>query len=337
MPVNLEINTRQPKRKRLAYTEVRGLNDALQLVHHATREHGFAAADIAPLSHFGTRTAAKARIFEQEGARMFSAHLDIRNPLHLNDMHGNHDVPSLLNLIAYSSADGAVAARRGEILAADAVGEGEEMLARTLLDVGWDGIAYTNNHEDPGSRSWIILDPAQVMLVSEGPVSQSLDPWELDAAEFVGPASILPHFAIDAGEEAYASLWDMLDECGDDMPVLARDQDGWEARWIDNWGLAANIGLFDGCGVARGFYLGGESWIDEDARGAGRSSLMINAAADLLGGSPTQALLGNGFSPAGYAAHLSAHRKICDWARDQGYVPAVDLSAKKGDWAPVMP
>ena len=69
----LQINAKASSRKRLAATEVRGENDALKLVHHATREMEFPVAEIAPLAHFGTRTAAKARVHEVEGARMISA------------------------------------------------------------------------------------------------------------------------------------------------------------------------------------------------------------------------------------------------------------------------
>lgn len=63
----------------------------------------------------------------------------------------------------------------------------------------------------------------------------------------------------------------------------------------------------------------GMAWVDEAARGRGLSGMMIAAAADLNGGSPIQDHRGLGFSEAGFAAHASAHRKLREWALDQGY------------------
>jgi hypothetical protein len=58
---------------------------------------------------------------------------------------------------------------------------------------------------------------------------------------------------------------------------------------------------------------------------------MINAAADILGGCPTQNWAGMGFSPAGYAAHEKAHR-----IAQLGKVPFVvpDLDAESDAPAP---
>ena len=306
----------------LAASEVRSETDALLLVHHATRDWGFDPSGLAPFTHFGTRSAARQRMFEWGGARLISGLLDIRRPLYLPDLNDNHDLARLLGLIAASEAGPAFGPEvRDRILAHEQeTGEGFDLLAETLRAAGHDGIGYRNLHEDPGSMSWMILSPDQLHVVRDGPIEGSLDPWEHDAEAFIGPSIILPVFEIDGRCGTYDHLWEALEAEGADLPDLTRSPDGWTARWIPDWEPPATMGLFDPDGAPRGFYMGGQLWVDEAARGAGRSALLIGAAADLLGAPPAQNTKGMGFSRAGHAAHLSAWRRIREAAGLNGYL-----------------
>jgi len=306
----------------LGLSEVRSETDALLLVHHATREWGFDPTDLAPFTHFGTRQAARQRMYEWGGARLISGLLNIRTPLYLPDLNDNHSLDRLLGLIGASEAKRRFGTSvRNRILAHEnETGEGFEMLAAELRAAGYDGIGYRNHHEDPGSMSWMIFSPAQLHVVRDGPIEGSLDPWELDADAFLGPAIVLPVFEIDGRDETYDHVWDALEGKRTELPDLARSADGWTARWLTDWEPPATLGLFDPEGAPRGFYMGGQLWVDEDVRGCGRSALLIGASADLLGGQPTQNPSGLGFSPAGHAAHLAAWRRIREAAKNNGYL-----------------
>lgn len=322
----LKIGAKQDASVRYASTEVRNEDDGLALVHHATSD-AFEVKAMAPFSHFGTRSAAKSRVHDRGDARLISAHLDIRNPLYLSDVNDLHGLETYLSLISASEAKEALGPQIDKIRdVAELKGEGEafELLAEKLIDAGWDGIGYRNHHEDPGSMSWVILDPCQVMLIKDGPCRENLDAWEMSQDDFIGPAIVMEHFEIDGGEYAYFHIWESMHENRESYPLLARDKDGWEVRWFDDWDTVGNVCLFDPNGVGAGFYLEGQAWINEPDRGKGRAAMMINAAADLMGGSPTANLYGTGFSPAGYAAHAAAHRIACENARENGYEPLCD-------------
>ena len=306
----------------LSKSEVRSETDALLLVHHATREWGFDPSGIAPFTHFGTRSAARQRMFDRGGVRLISGLLDIKNPLYLPDLNDNHSLERLLGLIAASRAGSAFGPEvQARILAHEQeTGEGFDLLAETLRAAGHDGIGYRNLHEDPGSMSWMILSPDQLHVVRDGPIEGSFDPWEHDAEAFTGPALVLPAFGIDGKCGDYDHLWEALETGGADLPDLSRSPDGWVVRWVPDWEPPATMGFFDPHGVARGFYMGGQIWVDENARGFSRSTLMIEAAADLLGGPPAQNTEGMGFSPAGHAAHLAAWRRIREAAIQNGHL-----------------
>lgn len=306
----------------LARSEARSETDALLLVHHATREWGFDPSELAPFTHFGTRAAARQRMFEWGGSRLLSGFLDIKNPLYLPDLNDNHGLDRFLGLLAVSEAGPAFGREvRERILTHDdETGEGFDLLALELRRAGYDGIGYRNRHEDPGSMSWMITAPDQLRLVRDGPIEGYLDPWEHDLGSFIGRYIIHPVFEIDGRDETYDHLWEALEAEGAEMPDLARSPDGWTARWLPDWEPKATMGLLDPVGAPRGFYMGGQLWLDPEARGAGRSALLIGAAADLLGGPPTQNTDGIGFSPAGHAAHLSAWRRIREAAAENGYL-----------------
>lgn len=311
-------------RDRLRLTEVRNPDDGLQLVHHGTR-HRFALEEISLFSHFGTRTAAKARLTGLGGempeeARLISGFLDIRNPLYLPDLNDGHDAWNIAQLMA-AVEPGLFSTLPGEVDEAD---EPWEALRDACRAAGHDGFGYRNLHEDPGSMSWMILDPSQVIVLRDGPAAGSRDPWELSCEEYTGPSMVLDVFGIDGRCGYYDHLWEEMENSRSDLPILARDPEGWTARWVEGFEPEATMGLFDPAGVPKGFYMGGQVWVDPDARGQGRSALMINAAADFLGGCPAQNTEGMGYSPAGHAAHEAAWRAMWDLALAEGYVDDLD-------------
>lgn len=315
----------------LRQTEVRKEDDGLQLVHHGTRGD-FPIEELAPFSHFGTRTAAKARLTGLGGempeeARLISAFLDIRRPLYLADINDGHDAWNLAELMAAS--DHASFGTLPEELE-DADDDPWEKIRTACRAAGYDGFGYRNLHEDPGSMSWMILEASQVIVVRDGPAKESSDPWDLSQQAYTGPALVLDVFGIDGRCGAYDHLWEEMDTCGEDLPVLSRDSDGWTARWVEGFEPEATIGLFTPEGKGVGFYMGGQLWIDKAERGLGKSSLMINAAADLLGGCPAQNDQGMGFSPSGKAAHDTAWRIMQDWAIEAGYRDEPDEGSHPG-------
>lgn len=290
-------------RQAIKQTAVCGETGALQLVHHATLA-SYAVSQTAPFTHFGTRIAAKTRV-PTTGARLISAYLNIKNPLRVLDVDDDHSPEHIADSIE-ESYPGLMRDQIEEMRTLEP-GMQEEYLIEILQDAGYDGLCYFNRHEDPGSMTWMILSPDQLFLQQDAR-SMTADPWDLDLDTFVGPSIVSDVFSIDGGEESYEHLVEALIEEGGTLPVVARDTQGWEARWLDDWEPQATLGLFDPTGTYKGFYMSGQVWVEPDARGAARSSLMIIAAADMLGGSPSQNWEGMGFSPAGYAAHEKAYR-----------------------------
>lgn len=301
---------------------------ALAIVHHGTRDFRFPVSKMAPLSHFGTRAAARERLFDWPEARLISGLLDIRNPLFLPDINGLHDPEPFARLIL--SREDARARLPDDflerVLAAEQdAGEGQEEIVKQLQEAGFDGIGYRNHHEDPGSMSWVIFSSEQLHVLRDGRAGDSLDPWEYDEESFIGSSIIRDVFEIDGRDASFDHIWEMMESFSEELPDIAKDERGWTARWLgEDWEPRASLGLFDPDGTARGFYLQGQLWIDEDARGSGKSTLLIQAAADLTGERPTGEHQGLGMSPAGYAAHISALRKIKEAASEMGYL---DLEA----------
>lgn len=320
--INLTVRAKsQSTVERLLKSRVQSEKAALSLVHHATRG-SFDASDMAPFTHFGTREAARQRSRSSgevqdtsNDGRLISAFLDIQAPLMLDDVDDDHNVEHFVELIHQVIPQMFSPGDMVELYDME-TGQAEEFLCHTLLENGYDGICYINHHEDPGSLSWVILDPVQAIIQRDGPLAGSRDPWELSEEEFTGPLIESDVFEIDGHAEDYVHLWEDLEGSAADLPILAAEN-GWEARWLPDWEPLATMGLFDPSGTARGFYMGGQLWIDADARGSGRSALLINAAADLLGGCPAQNRSGMGFSAAGAAAHRSARRKAIHTSRDR--------------------
>lgn len=321
--INLSVRTKsQSTVERLLKSGVQSGKGALCLVHHAT-QGDFDVSNMAPFTHFGTREAARQRSRasgEDRGdSRLISAFLDIQAPLMLDDVDDDHNIEHFVELVHQVAPDMFTQDEIADLYDME-TGQAEDYLRHTLLENGFDGICYINRHEDPGSLSWVILDPIQVLIQREGPLEENRDPWELSEKEFTGPLIESDIFEIDGHAEDYEHLWEDLQGSATEMPVLANES-GWEARWLSDWEPLATMGLFDPSGTAKGFYMGGQLWIDQDARGFGRSAILINAAADLLGDCPAQNTAGMGFSPAGAAAHRAARRKAIESVRHRDLSP----------------
>jgi hypothetical protein len=66
-----------------------------------------------------------------------------------------------------------------------------------------------------------------------------------------------------------------------------------------------------------GFYYGGMAWIDREHRGRGLAPMMILAGCVAAGGPTYDTESTMGFSAAGFAAHLAAHREAVRIAAGQ--------------------
>lgn len=316
----------EPRTTRIATTVARDWEDRLCLLHHATYNSEFSVDDMAPFTHFGTRKAARDRAKmvsshdgEENSARMISAWLDIRNPIEIGDVPDEHNALHLAEAIR-AARPGIVSDEDFSAMFDMEAGPSEEFLQKRLIKAGIDGLFYRNQYEDAGSKSWIIVDASQVIVQRDGPLAGTKDAWEMSEEEFIGPSIISEIFEIYGDEEDYEHLWEDMRDSGASYPVMVQ-KDGWTVRWLEGWEPEATMGLFrasDGDGEPKGFYMGGHLWVDEDARGAGLSAMMIEAAADVLGRNPTQNNDGMGFSPAGYGAHASAWRAVCDKALKLG-------------------
>jgi len=162
---------------------------------HASRFDGRIAV-FAPLSHFGTKEAAlhraRAGVFEgADRALLYEVSLAIRRPLPMLDLRQTvHSWLKLADALHYGRPKILSAEDRIAILdaSAPAGSNGEAAtatLCRLLMEKGYDSIAYRNVHEDPGSLSFIILDPAQATVLSVREVADVLDDKDLDS---LGPA-----------------------------------------------------------------------------------------------------------------------------------------------------
>jgi len=313
-------------RERLAATEVRTEQGGPALVHHATFSR-FPVSAIAPLSHFGTRAAARERMGGwhgdvPDGVRLISAFLDLRNPLWLSDLNDVHDVRRLLNLIAFSEADKAFDdALRARILDHEQqTGEGMEMLAICLREVGYDGIAYRNLHEDPGSISWVPTGPDQIVVVADGLLSESRDPWDIDVDSWIGSSNPGRPCGAEGRPPCPCHVGHRIPEAGREAPAIEVDTEGREARWIPDPHLPdGTMGLYSPEGHFEGALVGGRIRVAPGLRGHAGAELMIMASAEILGRSPA---VGVSLTASERSAYLSARRILHARAAQEGRLDA---------------
>lgn len=154
------------------------------------------------------------------------------------------------------------------------------------------------------------------------------EPFELTADEFIGPYFVGDFFSIDGREdESYETLWEWAEELENRrFPVWVGG--GYSICEINDYHPEGTFILLAPDGKPVGFYANAQCWIDPEHRGKGLSTPLILAAADFHGGSPTENTEGLGFSYAGYAAHIAAHRTAVKEAFEKGKaVPEENLQA----------
>ena len=295
-------------------TLVKGQNGALRLMHRAGN-HNFKNR----FGFFSGREEVARDATERNLPDMFSAFLDIRFPLIINQ---RPETLSEANTLIHQALG----------IAPMSVHDGFKTVLRGLEAQGHDGIAF-GTWDIPDQILWLPIWENSIYPQLSGPAHDNRAPWQISVEDWAGLAIISDIFEIDGRDEEYEHLFDALDHDGKDLPVLARDEANWTVRWLNTWEPEATMGLFDSTGQACGFYTSGELWIDEPARGAGRSVMMILAAADLMGASPVQNEKGLGYSPAGYAAHMAA----CRMATEQGFARGFAIDPKKIELAHDQP
>ena len=292
--------------KAMKKTGVRTADGGIRLVH-APGPYG----QENQLEVFSTRSHAVCEANRRNTGEIWSAFLDIRSPL---------------VIAGFPAADSQAFDLVCTELEIDYIRD-YDALAVEVRRTGYDGIAF-GNMSDPDCLMWWPMQKAGAGVYPQltGPASDNRDPWQISKDDWTGPQLVSELFGLDGrNDEDFEPLFEELENGGEDLPVMARAADGTEARWLNDWEPEATMGLFDPDGKACGFYMGGQLWIDKEARGHGRSSLMIIAAADLLGGPPAQNEDGMGYSPDGYKAHLNAHWRVMEFARKKGFVVDHDV------------
>ena len=145
------------------------------VVYHATKSDFH---DFRPMSHFGTMQAAHDRYSPDQnlsqGMSVIPAHISLKNPLDVGrerDWQSNRDTIRQAADVMFKSGrldqDYLKAAEKLYDLVDDPRwGSYHQAMERRgadlLREAGHDGIIYTNNIEDPGSRSFVTLGPEQV-------------------------------------------------------------------------------------------------------------------------------------------------------------------------------
>ena len=196
--------------------------------------------------------------------------------------------------------------------------ENYDELAFRIRKYGYDSIAFGDT-ENINNVLWWPMGDKDIGIYPQltGPIENNYEPWQIEREDWLNVENIGEQFDIQGREEEYDDIFRALDLEGPDLPVMTRNPDGYEVRWLNDFTPSeefieggfnqAFMGLFDPLGNACGFYAEGQIWIDENARGAGRSSSMILAAVNLLGTPPALNSYETRYSPAGYAAHMSAY------------------------------
>jgi hypothetical protein len=132
-------------------------------------------SEFKPLSHFGSQKAAedRAQRFIREGkeVRLYDVELRINNPLRIKDLPKSvsysavHSPFRIGEMLYYDIKPRVITdAERVAMLGANDDQQRAEKLIEILESKGYDGIVYENRWEDPGSLSWIIFHPDQVVI-----------------------------------------------------------------------------------------------------------------------------------------------------------------------------
>ena len=290
-------------------TQVKGKNGALRLMHRAgTPDFGNT------LEIFFGREKAASNAVDRNIPDLFSAFLDIRFPLIINQ---HPETPSEINTLIHETLG----------IGPMSVDDGFKTLLRELETQGYDGIAF-GTLDIPDQILWIPIWEDSIYPQLSGPVHDNRSPWQINVEEWTnsrGIGGMCDINEINGRDKEYEHLFNALYHGGKDLPVLACDAKNWTVRWLNTWKRKATMGLFNPDGQPCGFYSGRRLWIDEPARGFGRSAMLIIARADLMGASPTQNETGLAYSPAGYLAHIAACRR----AMEHGFARGFPVDPKK--------
>lgn len=132
-----------------------------------------------PLAHFGTEEAARHRAQVKHPGRAFlyEVELDFRKSLQVPDLSsdiksGEHHWMRLVDQLHYDVRPKTITSdERNLVFAAGRGGQtlhdrdADACLARVLVGKGIDALAYQNGFEDPGSTSWILMDPMRLKIL----------------------------------------------------------------------------------------------------------------------------------------------------------------------------
>lgn len=146
-------------------------------------------------------------------------------------------------------------------------------------------------------------------------------------------------FSVDGADEE----WDLLREpdLAATSPELWRSPGGdYSVRHLEDWDKQPSLALFFHCAGAEpeavGFYCHGMCWVDPRHRGRGLGVELVLAAAAVAGGSPTRNPAGMGFTAAGVAVHLKAHRRSVGDALARGLPVGPEVLGSLADDPPPM-
>lgn len=131
-----------------------------RVLYHGTRNK---ITQFKPLTHFGTFRAADDRLEHTSTGGPLSDHIIYKVRLTMNnpatmfrDIYDNHSLKDYLAQLL----DSRVLTREQYSTITS-----PEQLVAALHQAGYDGITYKNRWEDPGSQSYIILNPGQVEVL----------------------------------------------------------------------------------------------------------------------------------------------------------------------------
>lgn len=173
----------------LAAVEAGNTEKCQQMVDEAAKSKGYNVGPVYhgtdrefrvfnPLSHFGTRSAARGLLYGRgadDTGWVGSFFLRVNRSLVIEDSEESAN-PAEYVYLAWRAGVFSEGEAKG-ISASDHVGR---VLSRALQAKGYDSIEYVNSVEDPGSTSYVILDPSQ---------TKSADPVTYDDSKQVIPLS----------------------------------------------------------------------------------------------------------------------------------------------------
>jgi GNAT superfamily N-acetyltransferase len=205
----------------------------------------------------------------------------------------------------------------------DVVENWDQLRAEILTNSPYDGIRFVAEEDE---AAWIPASEDQVFYLSKDNEKTTL-PALMSVEDFVGPCSVGNVFTFDGRGEDYDNLWEDLRLNCDKFPIVSQVS-GYTICFLPDFEPFATLGLLDEDGVACGFYMGGQLWIDPAHRGKNLGSFMVHAAARITGGSPSDPEgKGLGYSEAGLRAHLlgwalgvdETYHNISDSIAEYGY------------------